>query len=81
QTTGILLLIFKAEAQSRLFRDSAEGLLAWVPQKDVLTYDLVEDLPELLPRVLAMSPGDPPFFAHVSYDSADVVQVHFADVH
>lgn len=79
QATGILLLIFRAEALSRDFQDSVEGRLEWVPQADVLTYDLVEDLPEFLPRVLAMSPGDPPFFVHVSYDSADVLQVRFSE--
>lgn len=71
QATGILLLIFRAEAASRAFTDSSEGTLEWIPQERVLDYDLVEDLPVILPRVLAMQPGDPPFFAHLSYDEAD----------
>ncbi|NPV66756.1 MAG: NUDIX domain-containing protein [Anaerolineae bacterium] len=78
QDTGILLLIFRAEALSRNFLNSSEGTLEWVPQADILRYDLVEDLPIVLPRVLAQRPGDPPFFIHLSYNEADEVQIHFA---
>lgn len=76
--TGILLLIFRAEAKSRDFVDSDEGNLEWVAQARVLEKDLVEDLPVLLPRALAMQPGDPPFFLRVSYNDADEVQLRFA---
>lgn len=77
QETGIILMIFRAEATSRSFKDSDEGTLEWIPQKRVLDYDLVEDLPEILPRVLTMQPGDRPFFVHLSYDEHDVVQLRF----
>jgi len=77
QDTGILLLIFRAEALSRDFVDSSEGTLQWIPQADVLRYDLVEDLPVVLPRVLAQRPGAPPFFIHLSYNEADEVQIRF----
>ena len=77
QGTGILLLIFRAEAASREFTDSSEGMLEWIPQARVLDYDLVEDLPVILPRVLAMQPGDPPFFAHLSYDESDRIRLVF----
>jgi 8-oxo-dGTP diphosphatase len=78
QQTGIILFVFRAEAQSRDFQDSHEGTLDWIPQAKVLEYDLVEDLPVLLPRVLTMMPGDAPFFASVSYDERDQIQIHFA---
>lgn len=78
QETGILLLIFRAEAASRDFVNSTEGTLHWVPQGRVLELDLVEDLPQILPRVLAMSPGTPPFFVHVSYDETDAIRLAFA---
>jgi 8-oxo-dGTP diphosphatase len=77
QATGIILLIFRAEANSRAVIDSTEGTLEWVPQTQVLDYDLVEDLPAILPRVLAMQAGDPPFFVHLSYDEADQIQLRF----
>ena len=53
EDSGILLMIFRAEAATREFVDSTEGTLEWIPQKDVLACDLVEDLPAILPRVLA----------------------------
>lgn len=78
QPTGIILMIFRAEAVSRAVIDSQEGALEWVPQARVTDYDLVEDLPFILPRVLAMRPGDAPFFVHLSYDDRDEVQLCFA---
>lgn len=77
QDMGILLLIFRAEAASRDFTDSSEGTLEWIPQERVLAYDLVEDLPLILPRALAMQPGDLPFFAHLSYDATDHIRLVF----
>ena len=78
--TGIMVLVFRAKAQSREFVDSDEGTLHWVAQDQVDELDLVEDLPVLLPRVLAMKAGDPPFFVRVSYNAADEVQLDFASM-
>lgn len=78
EASGIILLIFRAEAVTRDFIDSVEGKLEWIPRASVLEYDLVEDLPALIPRVLAMRPGDAPFFVHLSYDANDVLQLRFA---
>jgi len=39
----------------------------------------VEDLPELLPRVLAMRPDDAPFFARYHYDEGDQLVIAFAE--
>lgn len=77
QETGIVLLIFRAEARSRQFVDSDEGTLEWVPQSRVMEYDLVEDLPVVLPRVLAIQPGDAPFFLHLSYTEQDEARFRF----
>ncbi len=38
---------------------------------------LVEDLPLLLPRILSMQPGEPPFFAHYSYDELGKLNIRF----
>jgi len=67
----MLLLLFRAEAASTAFIDSKAGKLEWVPRDKVLDLDLVEDLPVLLPRVLMMQAGDPPFFVHLSYGDGD----------
>ena len=65
---GIMVLVFTAAAATRGTRQSAEGALEWVSQDRLAALDLVEDLPTLLPRVLAMGPNAPPFFAHYRYD-------------
>lgn len=78
-STGVMLFIFRAEALARDFKDCDEGQLQWVPQDDVMAYDLVEDMPLLLPRVLAMETGHPPFFVHSSYDDHGKMRLRFAD--
>ena len=76
---GILLFAFTAEAENKTTRPSSEGALVWVAQDRVLDYDLVEDLPTLLPRVLSTPPDTPPFFAHYHYDADDRLIIEFAD--
>jgi hypothetical protein len=58
---------------------NSEGSLHWVRLDQLAALDLVEDLPHLLPRLLAMQPNDPPLFVHLSYDADDVVQMRFAE--
>src|SRR5574337_1284227 len=45
---GIMVFVFTAEATSRDFIDSDEGLLEWVSRDQINTLPLVEDLPVLL---------------------------------
>ena len=78
-STGIVLFVFTAESDSREVSANDEGTLQWIPQQDVLQYDLVEDLPIILPRVLGMDKADAPLFVHVSYDQQDRIQMRFAD--
>ena len=58
---------------------SPEGSLEWVPINLVYSLPLVEDLPVLLPRVLAAHPGDLPFSAHYLYDSSNRLMILFRD--
>jgi 8-oxo-dGTP diphosphatase len=76
--TGIVLFLFTCVSTSRDFRDGPEGTLHWVPRAELNRLDLVEDLPLILPRVLAMSPDAPPLFVHVSYDARDRIQMRIA---
>ena len=80
QEMGIIVFVFTARALARDLRPSPEGALEWVRQDRVRTLDLVEDLPELLPKVLAMQPDDPPFFARYHYDEGDRLVIAFADM-
>ena len=77
--TGIVLFVFTAESNTRGIIANDEGTLHWIPQKDVMQVDLVEDLPIILPRILAMDKADAPLFVHVSYDQMDNIHMRFAD--
>ncbi len=78
-STGIILFVFTAESDSRAVSANDEGSLHWISQKDISQYDLVEDLPIILPRVLDMNKSDSPLFVHVSYDQQDRIQMGFAE--
>ncbi len=79
EATGITLFVFTAVSDSRDVIEDREGSLHWVARADLFGLDLVEDLPILLPRILAMQPSDPPLFVYVSYDAGDVMQMRFAE--
>jgi 8-oxo-dGTP diphosphatase len=77
EETGIILFVFTAQARGQETRPSPEGTLEWVRRDRLATLELVEDLPELLSRVLAMQPHDPPFFARYHYDEQDQLVITF----
>lgn len=78
--SGILLFIFTAISDSRALQpDSPEGRLEWIPIDNVLDYDLVEDLPQLLPRVFNLPAGHEPLYAHVGYDEEDEIRLRFVE--
>jgi 8-oxo-dGTP diphosphatase len=79
EATGIFLLVFTAHCNSREVSANSEGTLHWIPRDQLYSLDLVEDLPHILPRILAMQPEDAPLFVHVSYDANDVIQMRFND--
>lgn len=76
QYTGIGIYVLKGEYTSGEVRTSAEGTLEWVTFEEVLKKPLVEDLYHVLPIVLNMQRGDPPFSAHYSYDTKGKIIVH-----
>jgi len=79
EETGIVLFVFVAFSDTReVVDDSGEGTLHWIPVDQILDYDLVEDLPLILPRVLPMKAGDAPLFVHVSYNPDDKIKMQFA---
>jgi 8-oxo-dGTP diphosphatase len=77
--TGILVFVFTATATTREVEPSEEGRPEWIPRNRLLELELVEDLPTLLPRVLAMDANESPFFAHYSYDEQDQLVMTFTD--
>ena len=81
EATGIMLFVFVACALTRdVIADEREGTLHWVAVDKLADYDLVEDLPLLLPRLVAMRAMDAiaPYHAFVSYDENDQIQIRYA---
>jgi 8-oxo-dGTP diphosphatase len=65
---GIAIYVFRGVYEGGAIKPSSEGTLEWIPISDLKEYDLVEDLFELLPRVLKLSKGDAPFAARYYYE-------------
>jgi len=78
QNTGICIYVFKGECSKGEAHPSSEGTLEWVAFANVLDKPLVEDLYELLPRVLQMQPGAPPLSAIYSYDFEGKMVMRFS---
>jgi len=79
QQVGIGLFVFTAVADRKNTVESSEGSLEWFAFDRIGEVDLVEDLPELLPRVLAMGDDEPPFFARYWYDAAGKLRMGFGN--
>lgn len=68
---GIMMFVFVGSSWQRETVASVEGELHWVPIRNLGSYDLVEDLKWLLPRILQWPEDTPPKFFHYSYDLDD----------
>ncbi len=77
ESPGVGLYIFRAETHSPKVIPSSEGKLFWVPEKEIESLPLVEDLPQLLPKVLAATPQTTPFSALYRYSKEGQLSIHF----
>jgi 8-oxo-dGTP diphosphatase len=77
EARGIGLFVFRGEYLGGALRESAEGTLEWVAAARLGEVALVEDLRTVLPRILALRPGDAPFSALYEYDEQDRMQIKF----
>ena len=68
---GVFLGVFVGEAPERRTGMTVEGMLRWVPVDRVLELPVVEDFPELWPRVLRFRETGEPFFLSYTYDPGD----------
>lgn len=62
---GVLMFVFHGETTNRAVRPTTEGAAAWLPISRLADYPLVDDLVEIIPRVLGSGPL---FFGHYSPD-------------
>lgn len=77
--TGVCIFIFRGEVEEKIFWRSEEGTLEWVAWKDLYKIPLVEDLPQILPRVLVWQPGEPMFWAVSRYENEQLVVYFHSD--
>jgi 8-oxo-dGTP diphosphatase len=76
---GIGMYILRGERPQGRLIASPEGAPEWVARAGLAGLPLVEDLPVLLPRVLQMQPGDPPFSGHSRYGDDGRMEIRFAN--
>lgn len=74
---GIAIYVLRGECPPGEPVCSNEGTLEWVPLAQLDQLPLVEDLHQLIPKVLATPYGAPPFSGRYDYDENDHLQVHF----
>jgi 8-oxo-dGTP diphosphatase len=78
EQTGVCVFVLRGECDLHSLQPSPEGTPRWVEIARLGELPLVEDLPQLLPRVLAMQPGDAPFAAQYAYTAAGDLAIRFA---
>ena len=74
---GVGIFLFKGECPACNAVESREGELEWFDLSDVYSLPLVDDLHQLLPKIMAHKSGSPPFFAHSWYDESGSLVVDF----
>jgi 8-oxo-dGTP diphosphatase len=80
ERTGIAMYVFRGsvpESKDYELKPSPEGTLEWVHQFNMVSVPLVEDLPVLIPRILAYKSGKQPLFGLYSYTDTGKLQVRF----
>lgn len=78
QDPGIGIYVLRGTAGHGSLVSSPEGNLEWVPAGQIDRLPLVADLYVLLPRILDMRPGDPPFSALITYDESGQARITLA---
>ncbi len=74
---GIGVFVFRGESNHGDPKASSEGVIQWIPIKNVQNYPLVEDLYSLLPKVLLLTKHDPPLSILYSYDQRNQLSITF----
>lgn len=75
---GIAMWVFRGTAEGQP-TSSPEGQISWVPLAGALQLPLVEDIPTLWPKVMAMQLGDDPLWGMYTYDDEGKLEIRFED--
>jgi 8-oxo-dGTP diphosphatase len=76
---GISIQIFRGEYQGGTIKESDEGSLEWIQMDQIGQFDLVEDLPVILPLVHQMDQQQQPFSACYEYDKNEKLCIRFGE--
>jgi 8-oxo-dGTP diphosphatase len=75
---GIVIHVFRGECPLIELDPSEEGVFEWVSLDDVFDLPVVEDLPHLLPRVIAHQDADPIIYGQYHYDEEGSLHISFS---
>lgn len=75
QETGVLVFVFRAESRVRTVTKTDEGTPEWLPVAALADYPLVDDLYEIIPRVLS---DGPVFYGHYSPRADGTLEYRFS---
>jgi 8-oxo-dGTP diphosphatase len=76
---GIGIYVFTGDWRVGELEPSYEGILEWVPFKEISSKPFVEDIPVLLAKINCMKRGDPPFYARSFYDEKENLVMRFSE--
>ncbi len=76
---GIGIFVFYGEQFQGELISSQEGSLEWVKIGDIDLFPVVEDVQLFINRIIKMEAGDPPFFAHSTYNMENKLVVSFKE--
>jgi 8-oxo-dGTP diphosphatase len=76
---GIGIFVYRGECVAEELQESKEGTLAWISLDQVFSLPLVEDLYQLLPRILKTSKHGRILSALYTYDEHDQLKISFSD--
>ncbi len=77
EDVGVSIFLFRGEYRSGTVVNSSEGICEWVPLTELKSLPLVEDLYEIIPKVIEFHCGDKPLIGHTWYDANDQMVIEF----
>ncbi len=75
--TGVGIFVFQGNSYTGKLSSSEEGSLEWIDLQRLTQLPLVEDLPVIIPAVLAIRKDAAPFSAHYHYELDGKLNISF----